>query len=190
MSAPAHPHLQERIQGRRRRRRRAAIGVGVMAGLLVAAIIVLWTNAGRWGVPMFGFTNEYGSQCRNDWLGYHCSELTFADVERHVGVQLPANTRVVSATWRQTHDYEFTGRLVFPQAMAREGWDRLSEEYGECRQNLPSPLDNEQGLSGLCVMTNEGGIGSGGEPSPRIWRIATATQPDGDTVVDLRIRSR
>lgn len=188
MSAAAHPHLQERDRGRRRRRRRALIGVGVMVSLLAAAIIVLWANAGRWGVPMFGFTNEYGSHCRNDWLGYECSEMTSADVERRLGVPLPPGTRVVSATWRQTHDYELTGRLVFPQAVAREGWDRLTEVYGECRHDLPSALDDEQGLSGLCVMTNEGGVGS--DLSPRIWRIATATQPDGDTVVALHIRSR
>lgn len=190
MSIPVHPHLQERDQVRRRRRRRAGIGVGLMAALLLGVVIVLWTNAGRWGVPLFGFTNEYGSQCRNDWLGHHCSELTLADVERHVRVDLPPETRLLSGSWRQTHDYELTARLIFPQAVAREGWDRLTEEYGECRENVPSPLSAEPGLSGLCVMTNEGGFGLGEEPSPQLWRIATATQADGDTVVDLHIRSR
>lgn len=190
MSAPDRPHLQEHHRTRSRRRRRGRIGVAVMVGLLVTATIVLGSNAGRWGVPMFGFTNDYGSHCRNDWLGHHCHELTLADVERHVRVNLPAETLLVSGTWRQTHDYELTTRLVFPQAVAREGWERLTEEYGQCRQGLASPLDTEPGLSGLCVMTNEGGSGPGGDPSPEIWRIATATQPDGDTIVALRVRSR
>lgn len=161
-----------------------------MAAVLVVAAIVLGLNAGRWGVPMFSFTNEHGSKCRNDWLGYHCSELTLPDVQRHVRVELPAGTQLESGTWRQTHDYELTARLILPQAVAQETWNQLTEEYGECRPNVPSPLSAVPDLSGLCVMTNEAGFGVGTQPSAELWRIATATQADGDTVVDLRVRSR
>ncbi len=166
------------------------MALGVVLALVVAALVAVALNAGRWGVPLFGFTNEYGSKCRNDWLGHQCSELTMADVERHIRVDVPDGARLLSGAWRQTHDYELTARLVYPQAVAREGWDRLTEEYGDCRENLPSPLDAEPGLTGLCVMTNAGSFGLGSEPGPEIWRIATGTQPDGDTVVDLLIRSR
>lgn len=190
MPSPEHPHLQDQQLTRRRRRRRTAIGVGIMVSLLAAVIIVLGINAGRWGVPMFGFTNEHGSKCRNDWLGYHCSELTLADVDRHLRVDLPEGARLVSGTWRQTHDYELIARLIYPAAVAREGWERLTEEYGECRDQIPSPLHQEPDLTGLCVMSNEGSLGLSTEPSAQIWRIATATLPDGDTVVDIHIRSR
>lgn len=190
MSAPMHPHLQERQELRRRRRRRTTIGTAVMGAVLLVIALVLGLNAGRWGVPLFPFTNDYGSKCRNDWLGHHCSELTMADVERRVRVDIPEQARLVSGSWRQTHDYELSARLIYPQAVAREGWDRLVETFGECRDNVPSPLSTEPGLVNVCVMTNEGGFAAGAEPSPEIWRVATATQPDGDTVVDMHIRSR
>jgi hypothetical protein len=66
----------------------------------------------------------------------------------------------------------------------------LTERFGACREGLPSPLSELPDLSGLCVMTNESGTDAGAEPSPQIWRIATATQADRDTVVDIRLRSR
>lgn len=188
--SPPGPLLTERQHRRQLRRRRTLIGFGVMTAVILAAVIVLGVNAGRWGVPMFGFTNEHGSKCRNDWLGHSCTRLTLEEVEHHLGMPLPAGTTLVSGTWKQTHDYELSARLVYPQAVAREGWDALSQKYGECRQNLPSPLATVPDLSGLCVMTNDGAVALDGNPSPQIWRIATATQPDGNTVVDVHLRSR
>lgn len=185
-----HPNLDERDERRRGRRRRSWIGVAVMFAAIVTATVIIVVNAGRWGVPMFSFTNEYGSQCRNDWLGHSCTSLTLADIEHHVGVDIPDGATVVSSYWKQTHDYELTARLIYPQPEAREGWDALGEKFGDCRQDLPSPLSQEPDLTGLCVMTNEGGGSLGGTPSPEIWRIATATRADGDTVVDIHLRSR
>lgn len=186
----SHPLRDEQDLLRRRRHRRTWIGVGVMFALLVAAAVFIIANAGRWGVPMFSFTNDYGSQCRNDWLGHSCSNLTRADLERHLGLRLPEETTIVSSRWRQTHDYGLQTRLVYPEAVARAGWEQLTEKFGACRQGLPSALSELPDLSGLCVMTNEGIGQAGTEPSPEIWRIATATQVDGDTVVDIALRSR
>lgn len=189
MSA-THPLLDERQEQRRRRRRRNWIGVGLMVAAIVVATLVIAINAGRWGVPLFPFTNAYGSQCRNDWLGHTCTPLTVADIERHIGVDIPDDATVVSSRWKQTHDYDLSARLVYPQAVARDGWDALGEKFGDCRRDLPSPLSQEPDLSGLCVMTNEGGGDLVGTPSPQIWRVATATQADGNTVVDIHLRSR
>lgn len=185
MSAADQPRTRKRS-----RRRRNLIGLGVMLALIATAGVVLALNAGRWGVPMFGFTNEYGSKCRNDWLGHTCSEITVADVERHLGTDVPDGARLVSGSFRQTHDYELIARMVYPQAVARDGWDSLTEKFGDCRQDVSSPLDHEPDLSGRCVMTNIGVGAMGAEPSPRLWRIGTATQADGDTVIDIQLRSR
>lgn len=186
----AHPLLDERDQRRRRRHRRTWVSVGVMFALMTAVAVFIVLNAGRWGVPMFPFTNDHGSPCRNDWLGHSCTNLTRSDLERHLGLQLPPGARVVSSHWKQTHDYELNARLIYPQAVAREGWDALTEKFGPCQQGLPSALSGVPDLSGLCVMTNEGGGQPGVDPSSQIWRIATATQADGDTVVDIQLRSR
>lgn len=186
----AHPHLEESQRRRKDRRRRTWIGFGVMVLLIAAAMIALALNAGRWGVPMFGFTNEYGSKCRNDWLGHTCSELTVADVERHLGVDIPAGARLESGAWRQTHDYELTARLTYPQAEAEAGWKLLEERFGSCREGLPNPLNAVPGLTAHCLMSNEGLSATDGNPAPQIWRIATATAPDGSTVVDVFLRSR
>lgn len=186
----AHPHLGELHEQRSRRRRRTWIGVALMFAALIAAAVFIVVNAGRWGVPMFPFTNAYGSQCRNDWLGHTCTRLTMADIERHLAVDIPDEATILSSRWKQTHDYALTARLSYPQAVAREGWDALGEKYGACQQDLPSPLSTVPDLSGTCVMTNEGGGELGGTPSPQIWRIATATQADGDTMVDIHLRSR
>lgn len=185
-----HPHLDQNQQRRRERRRRTWIGFGVMVLFIVAAVIALALNAGRWGVPMFGFTNEYGSKCRNDWLGHTCTELTVADVQRHLGVDIPPDARVESGTWRQTHDYELTVRMVYPQPEAEAGWKQLEERFGGCREGLPNPLSAVPGLSAHCLMSNEGVSTAAGDPAPQIWRIATATAPDGSTVVDVYLRSR
>ncbi|MDO5501425.1 MAG: hypothetical protein Q4F67_17285 [Propionibacteriaceae bacterium] len=190
MATPMHPHLAQRQERRRSRRRRVAVGLLVMGCLLLALAVFLVLNAGRWGVPMFRFTNEYGSKCRNDWLGHHCSELTMADVERHVRVDLPPEARLESATWRQTHDYELTARLIYPQAVAEEGTARLGEVFGECRGGVPSPLSEVADLENVCVMTNAGGFATGTGLSSEIWRVATGVMPGGDVLVDLHIRSR
>ncbi|MDO5682603.1 MAG: hypothetical protein Q4G46_07235 [Propionibacteriaceae bacterium] len=174
----------------RQRRRRNIIALIVMLAVAGAGLIAVGLNAGRWGVPGFTFTNEQGSHCRNRWLGHECSTLTLADVQSHVRADLPEGTRLLSGTWRQTHDYELVARLVYPRAGARAGWEALTEKYGACHERVPSPLDLESGLSGLCVMTNLGGFAAGTAPDSEVWRVATATQADGDTVVDLLIRSR
>lgn len=181
-----HPLLDERDQ----RRRRPWITAGVMFALVVAAAIFITMNAGRWGVPMFSFTNDHGSPCRNDWLGHSCTDLTRSDLERHLGLHLPAQARILSSHWKQTHDYELNARLIYPQDIAQEARAALTEKFGNCQEGLPSRLSELPDLSGLCVMTNEGVGQPGVAPGPRIWRIATATQADGDTMVDIQLRSR
>jgi hypothetical protein len=190
MSDVDRPSGQAKDDRRRKRRRSNADALVVMLTLLAVALTAVALNAGRWGVPLFGFTNEHGSQCRNQWLGHRCTELTLAHVQHHVRAEFPTGTRLISGSWQQTHDFELTAKVVYPRAVAAEGWSRLTEEYGECRHRVPSPLDAEPDLSGVCVMTNIGGFGTGMAQDAEVWRITTATQPDGDTVVDLLIRSR
>lgn len=185
-----HPHLDEVVRTRRSRRLRILTGFCVMVLVMLIALVVVATNAGRWGVPMFSFTNERGSKCRNDFLGHTCSPMTLEDISYRAEVRLAPDTKVLLGTWTQTHDFALTARLVFPAASAQTSWDTLKEKFGECRKDAPSPLASVPGLSGLCVMSNDSIRMEGGQPPARLWQISTATQADGSTLVHMDIKSR
>ncbi|OYO09562.1 hypothetical protein CGZ94_18030 [Enemella evansiae] len=185
-----HPHLDEVVRTRRSRRLRILIGVCVMVLVLLIAWLVIAANAGRWGVPMFNFTNERGSQCRNDFFGHSCNPMTLEDISYRADVPLAADTKVLLGTWRQTHDFQLTARLVFPKESAKASYEALQQKFGECRQNQPSPLATVPDLTALCVMSNEFTRMEGGLPPDRLWQISSATQADGSTLVHMDIRSR
>lgn len=190
MSTGARPNLDERQSRRRARRRRAWVGIGVIFALVVALGVVIVVNAGRWGVPMFAFTNEHGSSCRNDWLGHTCTNVTIEEIESHLGVDVPQGVTALSSTYKRTHDYSLTARLAYPHEVARPSWEKLTEKFGECRAGLPSALSEATEITDQCVMTNEGVGAIGGPPSPEIWRIATGNRSDGAMIVDISLRSR
>lgn len=186
----AHPHLDEVVRTKRSRRLRILVGFCVMVLVMLIAWLVVAANAGRWGVPMFSFTNERGSQCRNDFLGHSCSKMTLEDISYRAEVQLPSDTKVLLGTWRQTHDFELTARLVFPKETAKTGYETLQKKFGECRKDQPSPLATVPDLTALCVMSNEFTRMEGGQPPDRLWQISSATQADGSTLIHMAIRSR
>ncbi|WP_141211153.1 hypothetical protein [Enemella dayhoffiae] len=187
----SHPHLDERVRTRRSRWMRILIGFCTMVLVMVIAWLIVWTNAGRWGVPMFSFTNEHGSKCRNDFIGRSCSPMTLEDIRFRSQVEIPDGTKVLLSSWKETHDFELTARLVYPGGEAKgAGWIALSKKFGECRQNAPSPLSTVPDLDGLCVMSNETVRTEGGQPTDRIWQISTANQKDGTMLVHMDIKSR
>lgn len=185
----AHPYLDQQQQRKRARSKKILVGLGVMVLVCVVAFLVVWANAGRWGVPMFSFTNEHGSKCRNSFTGHSCHPMTKEDVEFRSQISIPADAQLVDGSWEQTHDYTLKARLIYPGAIAPEEFKKLGETFGDCYPNLPNELHNEPGLTGICTMTNTG-IGAGGDPTARIWSISTANMPDGNTAVQIDIRSR
>lgn len=188
----AHPNLDARAEKKRQRSRRNWISVGAMALVFVALLGFVWANAGRWGVPMFSFTDAKGSPCKNGFLGHTCDPLTLADVEEKAQVDLPDDATVLSGVWKKTHDFELDTRVVFPQASAGKGFEALKTAFGpDCRGGVPNPLTQVPGVKDICTMTNVGRIATDGKkPDPRIWQVSTGTQADGSTVAHLHIRSR
>lgn len=166
------------------------IGFCVMVLVMLIALLVVAANAGRWGVPMFSFTNERGSQCRNNFLGHTCNPMTLEDISYRAGVSLRSDTKVLLSSWTQTHDFQLTARLVFPKETAKDSYEMLQKKFGECRKNQPSPLATVPDLTALCVMSNEFTRMEGGQPPDRLWQVSSATQADGSTLVHMDIRSR
>lgn len=189
--ATAHPNLDARAQKNRQRTRRNWMIIGAMALVFAVLLGFVWNNAGRWGVPMFSFTDAKGSPCKNGFLGHTCSPLTLADIEEKAQVDLPDESAVLIGVWKKTHDFELDARVVFPPPVAGQGWETLKAAFGDCRPNIPNPLTQVHGVTAICTMTNVDRISTDGKkPDPRIWQVSTGTQPDGSTVAHLHIKSR
>ncbi|GAB3713457.1 hypothetical protein [Mariniluteicoccus flavus] len=189
--ATVHPHLDEQVRKRRSRSLKTVVGVAAMGLVVIAALLFIISNAGRWGVPMFSFTNEHGSHCKNQFIGQRCEPMTLADIEARAEADIPDDAQIVSAVFTKTHDYDLDARLIYPAASAEAGVATLVKEFGECRPGIPTPLTQIPGVKDVCTMTNIGRISTDGKkPDPRIWQVSKGLQPDGRTAVHLHVRSR
>ena len=160
-----------------------------MVGVVVVALAILVQFAGRWGVPFFSFATERGSTCTNGVLGYTCEPLTLADTEYYGQVDLPQNTRVVSATYASTHDYRLDASLEVPAPSAAAALKGLQASFGACVKNHISPIDATT-VKGLCVMANDTDLVKSGEPDSRVYIVASGIRADGVRIVSVAIRSR
>src|SRR6187549_3778376 len=102
------------VANRWRKPLRILIGIVLMGLFVTASLFVVTRYAGGWGVPYFSFTSERGSHCTNDFAGYTCDPVTLADVEFFGDVNLPDDSRIVSGTYRATHDYRLDAVLEVP----------------------------------------------------------------------------
>lgn len=184
-----HPNLDAQQDRRRGRGKQILRGLGVMAVVVVIVFVVILINAGRWGVPLFPFTNEHGSKCKNNFTGHTCHPMTKEDVAHRSQIEIPAEAELVDGMWSETHDYVLNARLTYPAATAPQEWKKLGETFGPCFPDLPNALHGQPGVSEICTMTNAG-IGAGGDPTPRIWSVSTGNLPDGRMAVQIDIRSR
>lgn len=178
---------------RRRQRGAKALRIAVFCVALVlgviAALALLARFAGGWGIPYFSFTTARGSQCVNTFTGFRCESLNMADVNYFGGLELPTATRVVTSDYRSTHDYQLNATLEVPAAASKPALEALSDAFGRCDKNHPSPL-NGQELSKLCVMANDTDVTESGVPDSRVYVVATGIRKDKTRVVSLAVRSR
>jgi hypothetical protein len=169
----------------------ARVLIGIM--LMVAFVMITWAliarYAGGWGVPYFSFTTERGTPCTNNLTGYTCHQMSLADVEFYGDVVLPGNTRVVSSTYRSTHDYKLDAQLLVPAATAAAGLQGLHESFGACQPDHLAPMPTT-GLSDVCVMANDDAVTNGADASSRLFTVGTGLRRDGIRVVTLSVRSR
>ena len=124
---------------------RVLIGILLMFAFALGTLAIMVRYAGGWGVPYFSFTTENGSRCTNTLTGYECQSMTLADVEFFGRVDLPDNTRVVSASYQSTHDYRLDALLDVPARSADAALYELNETFGKCGKQQPQPL----AISGL-----------------------------------------
>jgi hypothetical protein len=161
----------------------------MMAGFVLIVLAILTHYAGAWGVPYFSFTSERGSKCTNDFLGYVCSPLTLAEVEFYTDLDLPDDTKVISGTYRSTHDYQLEAVLEVPATSAAAALKTLMTAFGRCVPDQPSSLD-ARGLTSVCVMANVNTFTEAGEPASRVYVVGTGLRKDGSRPVALSIKSR
>ena len=177
------------VRSRGRKALRVLAGVALMSAFVLIALGVLTRYAGAWGVPYFDFTSARGSSCTNTLTGYVCEPLNLADVEFYGDVDLPADTRVLTAHYRSTHDYELVAELTVPATSGAAALKALNESFGPCQKEQVAPLDT-RGLSGICVMNNDDALTETGEPDSRLFSVGTGLRKDGTRVIGLQIRSR
>ena len=168
---------------------RILLGTLLMLGLVAGGLAILAQYAGAWGVPYFTFTSDRGSPCTNNFTGYICSPLTLADVEFFGDVKLPADTKVVSGSYRSTHDYTLQASMAVPPPSEAAALKALIAAYGKCIGGHPFPMPTA-GLTKLCVIANDTTVTESGEPSSRIYTIGTGLSKDGTRVIALNVRSR
>ena len=161
----------------------------MMTGFVLIVFAVLTRFAGSWGVPYFSFTSERGSECTNNFTGYVCTPITLAEVNFYADLRLPANTKVVSGTYRSTHDYQLEALLEVPAAGAAAALENLNEGFGRCLPRQPSPLDTK-GLDELCTMATLDAYTVGQEPASRLYVVGTGVRAVGSRPIRMTIRSR
>lgn len=160
----------------------------LMAGFILGSTTLVLQHAGRWGVPYFSFTSERGSPCTNTFSGYVCEPPTLADVEFFGELDLPDDTLVISGSYRSTHDYQLTARMVVPAPSAAAAMKVLTANFGRCLTNHTAPIDTAR-LQNVCIMANDDLVESG-EPDSRLYTVASGLSRDGTRTIGLAIKSR
>ena len=164
-------------------------GIASMLAIVAVTLGILTQYAGAWGVPYFSFTTDRGSPCKNDLTGYTCSPMTLGDVEYFGDIDLPDDSSVVDGTYRSTHDYQLEAIVEVPGASAAQALTSLNQAFGECIEEIPSPLSGK-GIHDTCVMANDDVYSESVEPSSRLYMIGTGVRIDGTRVIGMVIKSR
>jgi hypothetical protein len=168
---------------------RVVIGIMLMTAFVMICWALIARYAGGWGVPYFSFQTDRGSTCRNDLIGYTCTEVTVPDINFYGEVNLPSNTRVVSSKYRSTHDYALSADLLVPANTAPVALRALYESFGTCQPDHPAPM-NTTGLVGVCVLVNDDTITRDVDTSSRLYAVGTGLRKDGSRVISMTIKSR
>ncbi|QDP97257.1 hypothetical protein FOE78_16180 [Microlunatus elymi] len=176
---------------RRHRGPRILLGIAVMIVLVAGGFWVLSRFAGGWGVPYFSFTTDRGSLCTNDFTGYHCDNVSKADVQWWGDLDLPDSAVVHSSHYKSTHDFNLDAVVTVPKADAAKTYASLRKTFGACQSGHPTQLDTT-GLAQVCVMANDASD-TAGDAAPladTLYEITTGVQKDGALVIGIHEESR
>lgn len=159
-----------------------------MALFSTLGILFVVSRAGEWGIPYFSFTTENDSECRNNLAGYSCDTLTLGDLEFYTSLDLPDSTRVLAASYSETHDYQISAHIEVPEDAVESVTATLTEAYGKCIKGHYSPLDLSE-LKSACVRSNDM-VTTSGEASGELFVVASGIREDGTLEARLEIKSR
>lgn len=168
---------------------RVLIGTMLMAAFVMIALALITRYAGGWGVPYFSFRTERGSSCTNNLTGYTCQPVTLPDVKFYGDVDLPDDTRVVSSTYRSTHDYKLDATMLVPATSAATALAGLHDSFGACQPRHLAPMSTV-GLTAVCVMANDDAVTNDAETSSRLFTVGTGLRPNGTRTIVLSVKSR
>jgi|GEM_PF-1149021 len=179
---PAHPHL--------RKAGRVLVGIAAMTLVIVAALMILTVNAGRWGVPYFSFTTDRGTQCTNTWGGYRCTNLTVADYNHWSDFALPDGTQLVKSSYTKNNaDFQIDAQLRTDAQHAEAVGKALLSRYGACQKSGARPVELV-GYTDVCLVNSDLTRGTQSSSLSRKWMVATGVAPDGSRLTVLSFGSR
>jgi len=170
---------------------RILIGITIMIIVAAAPFVILSKFAGGWGVPYFTFVTDRGTTCTNDFTGYHCDNLTLADIEWWGDVQLPADTKRISSYYKSTNNFSLDALVEIPVAQQKKTLKSLGKTFGSCQPDHPTQLDTT-GLTKICVRANDvtADIESSKPLSDTVYEVTTAYRANGALLVNIHEESR
>jgi hypothetical protein len=105
-------------------------------------------------------------------------------------VDLPDDSKMISGTYKATHDYQLDATIHVPKASAKDALAGLKEAYGQCQPGHPSPL-NPKSFREICVIANDDTkAADSSELSSRLYVIGTGLNKDGSRRIVLTMKSR
>jgi len=177
----------------RRRHRAARILIGIAIMIIVAAtpFVILSRYAGGWGVPYFSFVTDRGTTCVNDFTGYHCDDLTRADIEWWGDIDLPEGTKLISSHYKSTHDFTLDALVEIPVAKQKHTLRTLDKAFGPCIADHPTRLETK-GLKKICVRANDASAesDSSGPLADTLYEVTSGFRKNGAMLVNIHEESR
>lgn len=159
--------------------------------LAATPFVILSHFAGGWGVPYFTFTTDRGTTCTNDFTGYHCDNLTKADVEWWGDLNLPEGTRLISSHYKATHDFTLDALMEIPVAEQKPMLASLAKSFGPCIPEHPTRMDTT-GLTKICVRANDASdtTDSSKPLADTLYEVTTGFRKNDALVVSVHEQSR
>jgi len=179
------------MAAQRHRGRRILLGIAIMIVIAAIPFVILSRYAGGWGVPYFTFTTDRGSTCTNDFTGYHCDDVSVADIEWWGDIDLPDSTVVASSHYKATHDFTLDAVVWVAKADVKHTYASVNKTFGGCLAEHPTRLDTE-GLRSVCVRANDASDSSDPDDpfADTLYEITTGVRKDGTMVIGIHEESR
>lgn len=159
--------------------------------LAATPFVILSRYAGGWGVPYFTFVTDRGTTCTNDFTGYHCDNLTRADIQWWGDIHLPADVRLIRSHYKSTNEFTLDALMEIPVAKQKSMTASLAKSFGPCIADHPTRMDTT-GLSRLCVRANDASDSTDSSKplADTLYEVTTGYRKNGAMYLNLHEESR